>query len=85
MENNVHPPTNPPRKADGRDDLRQFWELGPEIFTIERFLESAEDCNDKIFTSAADRQVGPADGQKKHITVEKLFLGGDDPTFLWCN
>ena len=51
-------------KTHYRKDIRQFWELGPEIFTIERFLEGAEDCNDKIFTSAADRQVGPAE---KHV------------------
>ena len=79
----INPP--PPTKAGDRKDIRQFWELGPEIFTIERFLAGAEDCNDKIFTSAADRQVGPAEKHVNHITVEKLFLGGDDPTFLWYN
>ena len=50
-----------PTKTHYRKDIRQFWELGPEIFTIERFLEGAEDYIDKIFTSAADRQVGPAE------------------------
>ena len=78
----IHPSTT---KTDYRKDIRQFWELGPEIFTIERFLEGAEDCIDKIFTSAADRQVGPAEKHVFSFTVEKLFLGGDDPTFLWYN
>ena len=30
-------------------------------------------------------KLGSKNGQKKHITVEELFWGGDDPTFLWYN
>ena len=81
----ITPPPPSSTKTHYRKDLRQFWELGPEIFTIERFLEGAEDWNDKIFTSAADRQVRPAEKHVFSFTVEKLFLGGDDPTFLWYN
>ena len=73
MEIIPHPPT----KTGDRKDLRQFWELGPEIFTIERFLEGAEDCDDKIFTSAADRLVGPA--EKRVFSFLGSFSANSSP------